>query len=81
MNSHPHPDQSGRLTIVHNGVIENHDRLKDRLLKAGHVFHSSTDTEVLAHVIGEHYERLKNQGFPAKTNGSLTPVRTRWRRR
>ena len=73
VNSHPHPDQSGKLTIVHNGVIENHDRLKDRLLKAGHVFHSSTDTEVLAHVIGEHYERLKNQGFPTKTNGALTP--------
>ncbi len=58
-NSHPHLDQSGKIAIVHNGVIENYDRLKERLLKAGHQFHSSTDTEVLAHLIGEHYARLK----------------------
>src|SRR5579862_1163663 len=47
-NSHPHLDQSGRIAVVHNGVIENYDRLKNRLLKAGHTFHSETDTEVLA---------------------------------
>ena len=43
-NSHPHLDQSGRIAIVHNGVIENFDRLKQRLEKAGHQCHSSTDT-------------------------------------
>ncbi|MRR10798.1 glutamine--fructose-6-phosphate aminotransferase, partial [bacterium] len=58
-NSHPHPDQSGRLALVHNGVIENFEQLKQRYLKAGHVFHSSTDTEVLAHLVGDHYQRLK----------------------
>src|SRR3954451_16971110 len=58
-NSHPHMDQTGRIAVVHNGVIENYDRLKNRLTKLGHVFHSSTDTEVLAHLIGEHYEKLK----------------------
>jgi len=57
-NSHPHPDQSGRIVVVHNGVIENFDRIKERLLTAGHQFHSSTDTEVLAHLIGEHYEKI-----------------------
>ncbi len=56
-NSHPHLDQSGKIAVVHNGVIENYDQLKQRLLKAGHQFHSTTDTEVLAHLIGEHYAK------------------------
>jgi len=60
-NAHPHLDQSGRIAVVHNGVIENYDRLKQRLTAAGHTFHSETDTEVLAHLIGEHYEKLKGQ--------------------
>jgi len=51
-NSHPHLDQSGEIAVVHNGVIENCDRLKRKLLKAGHKFRSGTDTEVLAHLIG-----------------------------
>jgi glucosamine--fructose-6-phosphate aminotransferase (isomerizing) len=58
-NSHPHLDQSGKIAVVHNGVIENFDALKQRLLKAGHTFKSDTDTEVLAHLIGVHYEKLK----------------------
>jgi len=56
-NSHPHLDQSGKIAVVHNGVIENCDRLKERFLKAGHTFLSATDTEVLAHLIGDHYDR------------------------
>lgn len=56
-NSHPHLDQSGKIAVVHNGVIENYDQLQQRLVKAGHQFHSSTDTEVLAHLIGEHYAK------------------------
>ena len=60
-NSHPHLDQSGQIAIVHNGVIENYDQLKQRLLQAGHQFHSSTDTEVLAHLIGEHYAKRRGQ--------------------
>ncbi len=67
-NSHPHLDQSGKIAVVHNGVIENYDRLKERLLKAGHTFHSGTDTEVLAHLIGDFYERRKG------TNGESTPL-------
>ncbi|HEY5912022.1 MAG TPA: glutamine--fructose-6-phosphate transaminase (isomerizing) [Verrucomicrobiae bacterium] len=57
-NSHPHLDASGRIAVVHNGVIENFEELKQRLQRTGHVFVSSTDTEVLAHLIGEHYGRL-----------------------
>ena len=55
-NSHPHLDRSGRLAIVHNGVIENFDRLRERLAAEGHAFNSATDTEVLAHLIGRHLE-------------------------
>ncbi|HEX3799540.1 MAG TPA: glutamine--fructose-6-phosphate transaminase (isomerizing) [Verrucomicrobiae bacterium] len=68
-NSHPHLDQSGKIAVVHNGVIENYDRLKERQLKAGHSFHSSTDTEVLAHLVGEHYANLKKE-----TDDSLHPL-------
>jgi glutamine---fructose-6-phosphate transaminase (isomerizing) len=56
-NSHPHCDQSGRIAVVHNGVIENYEQIRGRL--KGHAFRSATDTEVLAHLIGEHYEKVK----------------------
>lgn len=55
-NAHPHTDRSGRLAVVHNGVIENYKLLKDRLLKEGHEFVSQTDSEVLAHLIGRMYD-------------------------
>lgn len=55
-NAHPHFDQSRRLSLVHNGVIENYQLLKQRLLNFGHKFQSETDTEVLAHLIGYNYE-------------------------
>src|SRR5262245_33076299 len=60
-NSHPHLDQSGKIAVVHNGVIENYDRLKDKLLKSGHTFRSGTDTEVLAHLIGEYYQKYRSE--------------------
>jgi len=56
-NAHPHFDRSGRLALVHNGVIENHQTLRMRLEAAGHVFTSQTDTEVLAHLVGEAFDR------------------------
>ncbi len=59
-NSHPHLDQSEKIAVVHNGVIENFDALKQRLVKSGHHFHSTTDTEVLAHLIGEHYAKRRS---------------------
>ena len=69
-NSHPHLDATGKIAVVHNGVIENYDRLKQRLIAAGHKFLSDTDTEVLAHLIGEHYERMKAGSAPPEANGS-----------
>ena len=69
-NSHPHLDASGKIAIVHNGVIENYDVLKQRLLKAGHKFKSGTDTEVLAHLIGEHY--AKRAGKNGANGDTLT---------
>jgi glutamine---fructose-6-phosphate transaminase (isomerizing) len=52
-NAHPHIDHSGDLAIVHNGIIENYVELKEALIAKGHAFTSETDTEVLAHVIGD----------------------------
>jgi glucosamine--fructose-6-phosphate aminotransferase (isomerizing) len=57
-NAHPHLDQSGNLALVHNGVIENYSELRARMIEQGHTFLSQTDTEVLAHLVGVHYERL-----------------------
>jgi glucosamine--fructose-6-phosphate aminotransferase (isomerizing) len=56
-NAHPHFDASGKLALVHNGVIENYQALKDELIRGGDTnFRSDTDTEVLAHLIGKLYE-------------------------
>jgi glucosamine--fructose-6-phosphate aminotransferase (isomerizing) len=52
-NAHPHLDQSGGLALVHNGIIENYRSLRARLEGNGHRFFSETDTEVLAHLIGD----------------------------
>ena len=57
-NAHPHADQSGRLYLVHNGVIENYQTLREQLVAKGHVFHSQTDTEVLAHLVGEVFDSI-----------------------
>ena len=50
-NAHPHLSDSGDLSIIHNGIIENYATLKEGLLLRGHKFSSDTDTEVLAHLI------------------------------
>jgi glucosamine--fructose-6-phosphate aminotransferase (isomerizing) len=53
VNAHPHLDGSGGIALVHNGIIENYRSLRSRLEKKGHHFLSETDTEVLAHLIGD----------------------------
>ncbi len=57
VNSHPHLSQSGNLVIVHNGIIENYDAIKQELISRGYTFHSDTDTEVLINLI----EEIKDQ--------------------
>lgn len=59
-NAHPHRDQSGKVVVVHNGIIENYLPLKERLATNGSDFKTETDTEVVAHLIG-HY--IENDGL------------------
>ncbi|QLH75319.1 MAG: glutamine--fructose-6-phosphate transaminase (isomerizing) [Methanomassiliicoccales archaeon] len=55
-NAHPFIDCTGRISIVHNGIIENYMHLKEGLLKEGHRFTSQTDTEVLVHLVEKYYK-------------------------
>src|SRR6266480_6465750 len=61
-NAHPHKDCSGNIAVLHNGIVENFQELKDELLTKGHTFVSETDTEVIAHIIEEY---AKQKDFPA----------------
>jgi len=54
-NAHPHLDCTGRVAVVHNGIIENYLALREELAARGHVFSSDTDTEVIPHLIEENY--------------------------
>jgi glucosamine--fructose-6-phosphate aminotransferase (isomerizing) len=55
-NSHPHNDNDMKISVVHNGIIENHLQLKEELEQLGYRFVSETDTEVISHLIAHHYE-------------------------
>jgi len=59
-NSHPHTDCTGEMSLVHNGIIENYQELREELKKKGHTFRSETDSEVIAHLIEEE---MKKQSF------------------
>src|SRR6266513_1594484 len=55
-NAHPHRDCSGKIVVVHNGIIENHAALKSELAATGHLFTTQTDTEVVAHLVESLYQ-------------------------
>ncbi len=55
-NAHPHTSQDGGIVVVQNGIVENYQQLKDELIQQGHTFHSQTDTEVIAHLVGVAYQ-------------------------
>ena len=73
VNAHPHLSPSGRLAIVHNGIIENYNVLKEYLLQKGHVFRSETDTEVLIHFIEDIY-RSSASSLPEAVQMALRRV-------
>src|SRR6187200_1830677 len=56
LNAHPHQDCTGAITVIHNGIIENFQELRDELEGRGHVLTSETDTEAIAHLVEEAYE-------------------------
>jgi glucosamine--fructose-6-phosphate aminotransferase (isomerizing) len=56
LNAHPHSDCTGRITVVHNGIVENFRELRDELVAEGHVLTSETDTEVVAHLVEAAYK-------------------------
>jgi glutamine---fructose-6-phosphate transaminase (isomerizing) len=66
-NAHPHFDASGKIALVHNGVIENYQALKEQLVRDGdNNFRSQTDTEVLAHLVGNIYQQLDGKDSKAR---------------
>src|SRR5205085_7777461 len=66
-NAHPHFDATGKIALVHNGVIENYQALKEQLIQNGDAnFRSDTDTEVLAHLIGSIYHQLGGKDSKAR---------------
>ena len=56
VNAHPHTDCTGKVAVVHNGVIDNFLQLKEQLIKEGHAFRSDTDTEIIPHLIEKYYQ-------------------------
>ena len=77
-NAHPHADCTGRVVVIHNGIIENFFTLKEQLAARGHIFRSDTDTEVLAHLIEE--ELLGEQGTGNGERLRLRPLEDAVRR-
>jgi glucosamine--fructose-6-phosphate aminotransferase (isomerizing) len=71
-NAHPHRDGSGRIVVVHNGIIENYLEIKRELIAEGHTFQSETDTEVVAHLVEKEW---KNDGLENAVLRAMQRVR------
>jgi len=72
-NAHPHRDCTGRVVVVHNGIIENYLQLKDRLRKSDHHFVTETDTEIIAHLIEEYLK--ENSSFEQAVRSAVAELR------
>ena len=57
LNAHPHTDCSGKIAVVHNGIIDNFQQLRKQLISEGHMFTSETDSEVIPHLIEKYFDR------------------------
>src|SRR5947207_3789076 len=68
-NAHPHRDCTGRVVVVHNGIIENYVVLKKKLTEEGHKFSTETDTEVVAHLIEKYLSAAANTNANGQGNG------------
>jgi glucosamine--fructose-6-phosphate aminotransferase (isomerizing) len=73
-NAHPHRDQSGKVVVVHNGIIENYLALKERLAGQGSEFKTETDTEVVAHLIG-HYKETEGLSLELAVRKAVQELR------
>ena len=73
VNSHPHRSQSGKIAIVHNGIIENYESIKQNLIKEGFKFYSDTDTEVLVNFI-EYFKEKQNVDLETAVRYALSEV-------
>ena len=79
-NAHPHRDCSGKIVVVHNGIVENYLSLKKKLLEEGHKFTTETDTEIIAHLVEKYFLKTGNGHHPSleeavrKTVKELTGV-------
>src|SRR5207302_10455784 len=63
-NAHPHRDCTGRIVVVHNGIVENYLPLKRKLIEEGHRFTTETDTEVIAHLVEKYFLKTGNGHRP-----------------
>ena len=74
VNSHPHVSESGKIAVVHNGIIENYNSLKKKLVETGRTFQSQTDTEIIAQLLEEIYTTSKGVTFEQAIQLTLKQV-------